>query len=148
MTTKVNPIPAGYHTVTPYLMLKDAKKFIAFVEKAFNAKASFCMEKPDGTVGHTEIKIGDSYIMLSEACDEWGGSQAVTLHLYVEDSDKTYQQALAAGAKSIREVENQFYGDRSGGVQDEWGNSWWVSTHVEDVSPEEIQERAKKAGRC
>ena len=143
----VNPIPAGYHTVTPYLIVKDAAKLIVFLQKAFDAKEmSPPMKGPDGTIHHAEIMIGNSPIMLSEATAEHPPMPTM-LYLYVDDVDAVYKKAIAAGGMSVREPENQFYGDRSGGVIDHCGNQWWVGTHVEDVPPEELGKRAATAAK-
>ena len=141
----VKPIPDGYHTVTPYLMVKDAAKLLTFLHKAFDAKEmSPAMKAPDGTIHHAEISIGNSPIMLSEATGEHKPMPTM-LYLYVEDVDSTYKKAVAAGGISIREPEDQFYGDRSGGVSDHCGNQWWIGTHIEDVPPEELGKRAAAA---
>ncbi|EJN39278.1 MULTISPECIES: VOC family protein [unclassified Pseudomonas] len=147
------PIPEGQHSITPYLAIKDAAKAIEFYKKAFGAVEMFRLEGPDGRVGHAELKIGDSSLMLADPCDNMEGGltasqkldgAAVGLHLYVEDCDKVYAQALAAGATQLHEVKDQFYGDRSGTLKDPFGNLWFVSTHKEDLSPEEIRARAAK----
>ncbi|UVM58322.1 VOC family protein [Pseudomonas sp. B21-012] len=148
----VKPIPEGQHSITPYLGIKDAAKAIEFYKKAFGALEMFRLDGPDGRVGHAELKIGDSSLMLGDPCDQSGGlvssqslnGTAVGLHLYVEDADATYAQALAAGASQVSEVKDQFYGDRSGTLKDPFGNLWFVSTHKEDLSVEEIRERAAK----
>ena len=148
----VKPIPEGQHTITPYLGIKDAGKAIDFYKAAFGAVEMFRLESPDGRVGHAELKIGDSSIMLADPCDMEGGlvssqslaGAAIGLHLYVDDVDARFAQALKAGATQIRAVENQFYGDRSGTLKDPFGNLWFVSSHVEDVSVEEIRARAAK----
>jgi PhnB protein len=150
MTGKVKPIPDGYHTATPYLIVKDANKAIEFYKKAFGAKE--LMRMGDGTkVHHAEIKIGDSPIMLADECPEMQacspetiGGTAVSIMLYVEDCDKVFNQAVEAGAKVVRPLTDQFYGDRNGGVQDPFGHKWWVASHVEDVPEAEIQKRAEK----
>lgn len=141
-TTAVKPIPDGYHSITPYLVVPDAPKTIAFLKQAFGATTLFePMKRPDGTIGHAELKIGDSPLMLSEASEQCPATQAM-IHLYVPDVDATYKKALAAGATSVMEVADQFYGDRSGGVKDPAGNSWYVATHKEDVAPQELAKRA------
>jgi PhnB protein len=138
----VKPIPEGYHSVTPYLAVEGTDKLFEFVKTAFDAAdVHECMRRPDGTIQHAEVKIGDSIVMLAEASGPWKPRPS-TLYLYVTDVDATYQRALAAGAMSLMEPATQFYGDRSGGVQDPAGNFWWIATHVEDVSPEELQRRA------
>jgi PhnB protein len=138
----VKPIPEGYHTVTPYLVIQGTAQLIEFLQKAFQAEETFRLEAPDGSISHAEVRIGDSRMMMGEAQGEIAPMPAM-LHLYVEDVDAVYQQALQAGAESIREPEDQFYGDRTGGVKDSFGNQWWIATHVEDVSPEEMARRAQ-----
>ncbi len=142
MTTKVNPIPEGYHTVTPVLTVQGATKLIDFMRQAFDAKETFRLDGPNGSVMHAEVKIGDSMVMVGEATDQWKPVQA-TIALYLQDTDAWYQRALRAGATSVREPSDQFYGDRSAGVKDFAGNHWWIHTHIEDVSPEEIKKRAE-----
>lgn len=137
----VKPIPEGYHTVTPYLVVQEAAKLIDFLKQAFDAEEIHRMARPDGTIMHAEIKIGDSRVMMAEASGDVKPMPAM-LHLYVEDTDAVYRQALQAGATSLREPEDQFYGDRIGGVRDSFGNQWWMATHIEDVSPEEMARRA------
>ncbi|HZA29125.1 MAG TPA: VOC family protein [Gammaproteobacteria bacterium] len=138
----VKAIPEGYHTVTPYLTVEGAAKLIDFLKQAFEAKEILCMTRPDGIIGHAEVRIGDSIVMLSEACGEWKPMPAM-LHLYVEDVDVVYRHALQAGATSLREPIDQFYGDRSGGVRDLCGNHWWIATHKENLPPEELAKRAE-----
>ncbi|MBM3103828.1 VOC family protein [Pseudomonas sp. V1] len=148
----VKPIPEGQHSITPYLGIKDAGKAIEFYKAAFGAVEMFRLESPDGRIGHAELKIGDSSLMLADPCDMEGGltssqslnGAAIGLHLYVEDVDTRFAQAIKAGATQVRAVENQFYGDRSGTLKDPFGNLWFVSSHVEDVSVEEIRARAAK----
>ena len=154
MTSKVKPIPEGYHTATPYLIVGGAAGAIEFYKKAFGARELFRMTKPDGRIGHAEIKIGDSPIMLADEVPEIGyhspqslGSSPVSILLYVEDVDAVFSQAVAAGAKVQRPVQDQFYGDRTGGVEDPFGHVWYIATHKEDVSPEELKKRAAAAGR-
>jgi PhnB protein len=149
MTSKVKPIPEGYHAVTPYLSVKGAAGAIEFYKKAFGAKDVMRMPGPDGKIGHAEIQIGDSRIMLADEHPEMNfrgpqsiGGTPVHIHLYVEDADKIANQALAAGAKLRRPVTDQFYGDRSGTLEDPFGHVWHVSTHEEDISPEEMKKRA------
>jgi len=143
----VKHIPEGYHTVTPYLVCDGADKVIEFLKKAFYAReVSDTMKNHDGKIRHAELLIGNSHIMLSEACDK-NPSMPTMLYLYVEDCDKVYKQAIAAGGKSIREPEDQFYGDRSGGVIDSSGNQWWIGTHVEDVAPEEMKKRMQEMAK-
>jgi len=152
MASTVRPIPAGYHTATPYLIVNNGAAALEFYKKAFGAAELFRMTKPDGRVGHAEIKIGDSVIMLADEAPEMGarspqslGGSPVSILLYVEDVDRVFNQAVAAGAKVQRPLQNQFYGDRMGGVTDPFGHVWYIATHVEDVSPEEMQKRAAAA---
>jgi PhnB protein len=148
----VKPIPEGYHSVTPYLYVKGAAQAIEFYKRAFSATERMRIAQPDGRVGHAEIQIDDSVIMLSDEFLEMGasspqslGGSPVSIHLYVEDADAMFKQAIAAGAKVKRPVADQFYGDRLGGVEDPFGHIWWISTHKEDLSPEEIEKRAAGA---
>jgi PhnB protein len=148
----VKPIPEGYHSVTPYLCAKGAAQAIEFYKKALSATERMRITQPDGRVGHAEIQIGDSVIMLSDEFPEMGvrspetlGGSPMSIHLYVEDSDAMFKQAVAAGATVKRPVEDQFYGDRLGGIVDPFGHTWWISTHKEDLSPEEIEKRAASA---
>jgi PhnB protein len=149
MASAVKPIPEGYHSVTPYLIVKGAAQAIAFYEKAFGAQELYRMQAPDGRVGHAEMRIGDSRIMLADEHPEVDarspqtvGGTPVTIHLYVEDVDATVARAAAAGARITRAVADQFYGDRMGVLTDPFGHVWSVGTHKEDVSEEEIQRRA------
>jgi PhnB protein len=148
----VKPIPEGYHSVTPYLCAKGAARAIEFYKKAFSATERMRIMQPDGRVGHAELRIGDSVIMLADEFLEMGvrspeslGGSPVTIHLYVEDADAVFNQAVAAGATVKRPVADQFYGDRSGGIVDPFGHIWWISTHKEDLSSEEIVKRAASA---
>jgi PhnB protein len=154
MTSKVKPIPEGYHTATPYLIVKDAARAIEFYKKAFGATELMRMPGPGGKIGHAEIKIGDSPIMLADEVPGMGfrspeslGGSPISILLYVEDVDVVFSEALAAGAKVQRPVADQFYGDRTGGVTDPFGHVWYIATHKEDVSPEEMKKRAAAAGR-
>lgn len=145
MTETVRAIPDGFHTVTPYLLVEDALGLIEFLEKAFDARVieKHLDEEGDdgGGLVHASLQIGDSRIMMGEARPPEWPAMPTMLHLYVEDADTLYRRALEAGARSVREPEDQFYGDRSGGVLDPAGNQWWISTHVEDVSEEEMERR-------
>ena len=148
MANNVKPIPEGYHSVTPYLIVDGAAAAIEFYKKAFRATEVMRMPAPDGRIGHAEIKVGDSHIMLADENAEMSarsprtvGGTPVSLVLYVEDVDATVSRAVAAGAKLERPVEDKFYGDRMGGVVDPFGHSWYVGTHIEDVSPEEMKKR-------
>lgn len=144
---KVLAIPKGYHTVTPYLVVDKAAKAIEFYQKAFGAKLHFKMDSPNGKITHSELKIGDAKIMLADECHEksrsaksFGGSP-MNIHLYVKNVDKVVAKALSAGAKLIRPVENMFYGDRCGCVEDPSGYQWYIATHVENVSARELKKR-------
>jgi uncharacterized glyoxalase superfamily protein PhnB len=139
---KVNPIPEGFHTVTPYLVVKGAAKLIDFLKKAFNAKEIDSFKRPDGTIMHATVQIGDSRIMLAEATEKFPPVPA-SLYLYVTDTDAMFHSGMEAGGTSLMEPADQFYGDRNAGVKDPTGNSWWIATHVEDVSPEEMQKRSE-----
>jgi PhnB protein len=145
----VNPIPDGYHTATPYLIVKGAGEALEFYKKALGATEIMRMPGPDGRVMHAEIKIGNSILMLADenpAMNARGpktlGGSPISIMLYVEDADSRFKQAVAAGAKVIRPLMDQFYGDRSGIVEDPFGHSWSISTHKEDVSPDEMERRA------
>jgi PhnB protein len=150
MATK--PIPEGYHTVTPYLAVDDAAEAIAYYTKAFGAKERSRMEAPDGSIGHAELEIGDSLVMLSDPFPqattrtpkELGGTTA-TVFLYVEDVDAVVKRAVDAGATVTMEVADQFWGDRFGAITDPFGHSWSIATHVEDVPPDEMARRAEEA---
>ena len=149
----LNPIPEGYHSITPYLIIEGAAKAIDFCKNAFGATEAFRMQEPGSDkIGHAELKIGDSYFMLADEAPDMGyrspqtlGGAGVSLMLYVSDCDSVVKQALDAGATLERAVQNQFYGDRSGNIKDPFGHVWTVATHVEDVPPAEMMERAKKA---
>ncbi len=140
----VKPIPDGYHAVSPYLVVSGAAKVIAFVEKVFGAKVKERMARPDGTVMHAEVIIGDSIVMMGEPRTGQPPMPAM-LYVYVTDVDAAYQRALNAGGTSVMPLADQFYGDRSGGVKDPCGNMWWIATHTEDVPPEEMEKRAVAA---
>jgi PhnB protein len=142
----VQPIPEGYHSVTPYLVVQGVDKLIDFLEQAFGAEERYRHRGPDGKTAHAEVQIGDSIVMMGEASALWKAMPA-TLYLYVNHVDATYKQAVQAGAKSLREPTDMFYGDRSGGVIDPFGNQWWMATHQEDVPPEELARRAKAQGK-
>ncbi len=138
----VKPVPEGYHTITPYLIVSGVGPLLDFLERAFGAVLTHPpTTRPDGSVMHAEVRIGDSRLMMGEASDKYPAMPG-SLYLYVEDTDAVYRRALQAGATSLMEPANQFYGDRNAGVKDKSGNSWWIGTHVEDVSPEEVARRA------
>ncbi|MCU1266903.1 MAG: uncharacterized protein JWM21_3221 [Acidobacteria bacterium] len=152
MGNAVKPIPDGYHSVTPYLIIKGAADAIEFYKKAFGATELFRMPQPDGKIGHAEIKIGDSPIMLADEFPDMKylgpqtlGGSAVSLLIYVEDVDAVFNQAIAAGAEQQRPVEDKFYGDRGGSLVDPFGHVWHIATHTEDISPEEMEKRAAAA---
>ncbi len=142
----VAPIPAGYHSVTPYLVVKGAADAIEFYRKAFGATELLRLPLPGGKIAHAEVKIGDSPVMLADETDEFhapqpGAGAPVSLMVYVTDVDRVFAQALAAGAKELRPLANQFYGDRLGTLMDPFGHVWSLATHVEDVAPEEMDRR-------
>jgi PhnB protein len=142
----VKPIPAGYHSITPYLIVKGASRAIDFYKKAFGATEVMRFPGPGGTIAHAEIRIGDSHLMLADEQGSYRGPEAlggspVSLMIYVEDVDKTFEQAIRSGAKQARPVADQFYGDRSGNLVDPFGHVWTIATHKEDLSMEEIQRR-------
>ncbi len=154
MSAEVKPIPEGYHTVTPYLILGGAGAAIAFYKKALGAEEVMRMEGPGGKVHHAEISIGDSRVMLADENPEIQalspktvGGSPVSIHLYVEDVDRAVEHAVAAGAKLVRPVADQFYGDRVGGIEDPFGYRWFIATHKEDLTIEEIRRRAAAQGR-
>jgi uncharacterized glyoxalase superfamily protein PhnB len=139
----VKPIPDGYHSITPYLMVQGVGRLIGFVKAAFDATEVLrAVKRPDGTIAHAEYRIGDSILMMGEPMGKYEPMPAA-IHLYVDDADAVYERALRAGATSIMEPTNQFYGDRSAGVKDSCGNIWWIATHTEDVAPQELAKRAE-----
>jgi len=142
----VQPIPEGFHTVTPYLSVEGAKEFVDFLKRAFSAEEIFIHPTPDGGVGHAQLRIGDSMIMLGEVMEPQRPTPA-SLYLYVPDADAVYHQAVAAGGMSLMEPTDMFYGDHHGGVRDAWGNQWWIATHIRDVGPEELQKAAEEHRR-
>jgi PhnB protein len=146
---RTKPVPDGYHSVTPYLIVDGGAKAIDFYKRVFRASERMRMPSPGGKVGHAELTIGDATIMLADEHPEMGargprafGGAAVSLHLYVEDVDATVKVAVAEGAKLLRPVEDKFYGDRMGTIEDPFGHHWHVSTHKEDVPPDEMARRA------
>jgi PhnB protein len=150
MKTKVKAIPEGWHSLTAYISVKGAEDAIEFYKKAFGAKETGRLSMPDGSIGHAELEIGDSKIMIAEENEQWGnlspqtiGGTPVSLCIYVEDVDAVFAKALQAGAKVTGEmvVKNQFYGDRTGGITDPFGHQWSIMTHIEDVSFVEMQTR-------
>lgn len=150
MTAKIKPIPDGYHTVTPYLIITNAAQAVDFYKEAFGATELMRLAAPDGKLIHAEIRIGDSPIMLCDECPDWNalspqtiGGTTVSIMIYVDDVDSVVDRAVATGATVLMPVEDQFWGDRMGTVVDPYGHKWSVATHTEDVSPEEIDKRAK-----
>ena len=147
---KPSPVPKGYRTVQPYLIVDGAAKALAFYKAAFGAKERMRLDAPGGRIGHAEIEIGDSVIMLADEAPQWDahapakyGGSPVSIMIYVANVDAVVKKAIAAGAKLTREVKDQFYGDRSGGIDDPFGHHWHISTHIEDVSPKEMDRRMK-----
>jgi len=139
----VRPVPEGLETVTPYLVADNAAKLIEFIKSTFNGEVTFMTNRDDKKIMHATVKIGSSTIMLSDTME---GMQPQTsmLYVYLEDADAVFKKAIQAKATSIREPKTEFYGDRAGAVKDEWGNVWWIATHVEDVDPEELERRSKQ----
>ncbi len=151
---RVSPIPAGYHAVTPYLSIKGAAKAIAFYKRVFGAKENMRMPGAKGAIGHAEVQIGDSRVMLADEHPDIGfvgpkarGGSPVHMNLYVKDVDAVVKRAVRAGAKLKRPVQDMFYGDRGGSIEDPFGHMWHVATHVEDVSKAEMKKRAAKAAK-
>ena len=145
----VKPVPEGYHSVQPYLHVRGAAQAIEFYRQAFGAAEVMRIRRPDGAVGHAELRLGDSVIMLADEVPERGihsaahfGGSPVSLMVYVEDCDAAYRQALAAGARNLREPADQFYGDRSAGVEDPFGFQWWLATHIRDLTADELKSAA------
>jgi PhnB protein len=144
MAGKVKPIPDGYHSITPYLTVKNGGALVEFLQKAFGAAVTHRMDHSDGSLWHADLQIGDSHVMIGGASDQWP-ERPSNLYLYVEDADAVYRRAVEAGGTSIMEPADMFYGDRQGGVKDPSGNGWWIATHVEDVPAEELERRGKAA---
>lgn len=150
MSEPIQPIPEGYHSVTPYLICRNAAAALAFYARAFGAKELFRFPQPDGRIGHAELQLGDSRLMLADEFPEMGfrspdalGGVAVSMMIYVEDVDARVRQAVDAGATVLRPVADQFYGDRSGTLRDPFGHVWTLATHTRDVSLEEMQRHAQ-----
>ncbi len=141
--SNVKPIPDGYHTITPYIIVDDVAKLIKFLEHAFDAKTIFAIQGPNGTIPHAELKIGNSMLMVGMAKAEHK-AMPCALYVYFPDTDVTYKKALKAGAESLMEPMDMFYGDRNAGVKDFAGNQWWIGTHIEDVAPDELRKRAEE----
>lgn len=139
------PIPEGYHSLTPHLLVDGAQTLIMFLTATFGAEETFRSTTPDGSIGHAELRIGDSMLTLADAStSETGTPRPSTVMVYVEDVDETYRRAMENGAASLRDPADQFYGDRSAGVEDPVGGHWWIHTHIEDVPPEELVRRARE----
>jgi PhnB protein len=154
MARSATPVPKGYHTLTPYIIVNDAKAALEFYARAFGAVEIYRHPGPDGRVGHADITIGDSHVMLADEFPEMGcksvgayGGSPVKMYLYIDDADAWVERAVAAGAKLTTPVANQFYGDRMGAVEDPFGYTWYLSTHVEDVSEEELTRRSEQRMR-
>jgi uncharacterized glyoxalase superfamily protein PhnB len=153
MTSNINPIPEGYHSITPHLVVNNTNEAIEFYKNAFGAKELVRMPGPDGkTVMHAELQIGDSVIMLNDEYPDHGikspttyGGSPVTIHLYVENVDTVFEQAIAAGAREVFPLQDQFWGDRYGKLEDPYGHHWSVASHIEDVDPEEMKIRAEQS---
>jgi uncharacterized glyoxalase superfamily protein PhnB len=140
----VKAVPEGFHTITPFLIVENASGLIDFITKAFNGQVTYIMKDEDNRqVVHATVKIGDSVLMISDIMKDMEPETAM-LYLYVDNVDAIYKQALNAGGTSTRELRNEFYGDRAGAIKDSWGNNWWISTHVEDVSDEELSRRKEQ----
>jgi PhnB protein len=140
--SKTQKKPAGYHTVNAYLTVRDAPGLIQFLERVVDATLVERLDLPNGKIMHAEVRIGDSTVMISEACEQMGPMPS-HLYLYVEDADSVYRKAIEAGATSVMEPADQFWGDRMGGVKDSWGNLFWIGTHIEDVPANELRKRAE-----
>ena len=143
----VRPIPEGYQQVVPYLLVDDVDRMLDFLRTAFNAALHEQTRGQDGSSTHADAVIGDSHIMMGLAKPPEYPAMPCMLYLYVEDTDALYRQALTAGATSIQEPQDMFYGDRNAGVRDPFGNQWWIGTHIEDVPPDEVARRAQALGR-
>jgi PhnB protein len=142
----VKPVPDGFHTVTPYLVVDDAAKLIEFLKRGFGAEEMHRSKRPDGKIMHAQVRIGDSMIMLADG-NESHPPEPCSLYLYVPDVDAVYRRAIAAGGTSILEPADMFYGDRNAGVKDASGVRWWIGTHKEDMTEAELEKRAAAAGR-
>lgn len=137
----VNYKPEKWTAVTPYITVDGAQELIDFLDNVFGITVIERIDGPNGTIGHCEVKLDDSILMISDACDKAPATR-VGMYVYTPDVDAAYQRAIAAGTTSVQEPRDQFYGDRSAGIEDRWGNRWYMATHIEDVSPEELQRRA------
>jgi len=148
MKSKVDYKPEGFHTIVPYMQVKGAGKLLEFVKKAFDAEEFGCYRDDDGRINHAQVKIGDSIVELSDSTDQWP-AMPCAIHMYVPDTDDTFQKAIAAGGTSLREPQDQFYGERSAAVRDVCGNNWYIGTRIEVLTKDEIEDRvAKLAGKA
>lgn len=143
ITNRISYIPEGYRTVNPYLTVKDAAQLLEFVKQAFGAEELLCMVQPDRTIRHASVRIGDSVVEMAEAGSEWAPMPGA-IHLYVSDTDAVYQRSLQAGATSLQAPADMYYGERGAAVKDPVGNHWYIATHTEDLSPEELTQREAK----
>jgi len=155
MTKQVKPVQEGYHSITPYLVVQDAARALDFYQRVFGAKEIVRMNNPQGRVGHAEIRIGDSILMLAEEtpnsgvrCPQSLNGSTVSIFVYLEDVDSVFNKALSAGAQEVQRPADMFWGDRYGRLTDPFGHSWSLATHIEDVTPEEIGRRAQEAAKA
>jgi PhnB protein len=144
MAKSKSHMPAGFHTVTPYIVVPGIARLIDFVEQAFGAQRREVMKREDGSIAHASVTLGDSILEMGESVDK--KTMPMTLHVYIPNVDEIYKRALAAGAKSLSEPTDQFYGERSAGLIDDWGNHWYIATYTEDLTPEELSARAAAQG--
>jgi PhnB protein len=144
MAKSKSHMPAGFHTVTPYIVVPGIGRLIEFLEQAFSAQRLEVMKREDGTIAHAAVTLGDSIIEMGESVDK--KSMPMTFHAYFPNVDQVYKRALAAGAKSLSEPRDQFYGERSAGLIDDWGNHWYIATYTDDLTPEEMSARAAAQG--
>jgi PhnB protein len=142
--TTVPSVRKGFHTVTPFLIVDGAERLVEFMKKAFNAKLDFISRDDNNRIIHAYVHMGDSVIMIADTM-EGMKAQVALLYMYVDDADVTFNKAVAAGARVLKETGDQFYGDRAGGVIDEWGNTWWIGTQIEELSHEELDRRSKES---
>jgi PhnB protein len=144
MAKSKSHMPAGFHTVTPYIVVPGIARLLDFLERAFGAQPREVMKREDGSIAHASVNLGDSIIEMGEAVDK--RAMPMTFHVYIPNVDEVYKRALAAGAKSLSEPVDQFYGERSAGLVDDWGNYWYIATYTEDLTPEELSARAASQG--
>ena len=144
MAKSKSHIPPGFHTVTPYIVVPGIARLIEFLEQAFGAQRREVMKREDGSIAHASLTLGDSILEMGESIDK--KSMPMTFHVYISNVDELYRRALAAGAKSLSEPTDQFYGERSAGLIDDWGNHWYIATYTEDLTPEELSARAATQG--